>query len=144
MKTLKLKSFTITGYSILIILLLFSSCSQKISFITSAVVPSAQGHIKITKDNNNNSAIDITVQRLADPTRLTPEKVYVVWVQTESNGTKNVGQLNSSDSFFSSTMKASLQTVTPFKPVKVFVTAEQDANIQYPGSVMVLTTKSFN
>ncbi len=139
-----LKKFAAYSISVLCFLLI-ASCSQKVSFITSTVVPSAQGNIKIAKDDNNNHTIDIIVQRLADPSRLIQsKKTYVVWMETESNGTKNIGQLNSSDSFFSSTMKASLHTVTPFKPTKIFVTAEDNANIQQPGSLVVLTTKSFN
>lgn len=76
------------------VMLSISSCSQKIPFLTSFVVPSAEGVVKIKNDENNNCMIDLSVMRLADPTRLTPPKVgYIAWMETENNGVRNIGQL---------------------------------------------------
>ena len=121
-----------------------ASCSKKISFQTSSVVPAAQGSVKVKKDDNNNYSIDLNVIRLADPKRLEPSKsTYVVWIETEQNGSKNIGSLNTSSSFFSKTLKSSLKTVSPFKPVSLFITAEDNADIQYPGTQVVLRTNRF-
>ncbi len=121
-----------------------ASCSKKISFQTSSVVPSAEGSVKVKKDNNNNYSIDLNVIRLADPKRLEPSKsTYVVWIETAENGSKNIGSLNTSSSMFSKTLKSSLKTVSPFKPVSLFITAEDNADIQYPGSQVVLRTDRF-
>ncbi len=43
----------------------------------------------------------------------------------------------------SNQLKASFETVSSFRPVKIFITAEDDANIQYPGNQMVLETDKF-
>jgi len=121
-----------------------ASCAKKISFQTSSVVPSAEGSVKVKKDNNNNYSIDLNVIRLADPKRLEPSKsTYVVWLETAENGSKNIGSMNTSSSLFSKTLKSSLKTVSPFKPVSVFITAEDNAEIQYPGSHVVLRTNRF-
>ncbi len=131
---------------VIIFFLVFSlaSCSNKISFQTSSVVPAAQGSVKVKKDNNNNYGIDLNVIRLADPKRLEPSKsTYVVWIETAENGSKNIGSLNTSSSMFSKTLKSSLKTVSPFKPVSLFITAEDNADIQYPGSQVVLRTDRF-
>lgn len=121
-----------------------ASCSRKISFQTSSVVPSAEGSVKVKKDNNNNYSIDLNVIRLAEPKRLEPSKsTYVVWIETAENGSKNIGSLNTSSSMFSKTLKSSLKTVSPFKPVSLFITAEDNADIQYPGSQVVLRTNRF-
>ena len=130
----------------IIFLLVFSlaSCSKKISFQTSSVVPSAEGYVKVKKDNNNNYSINLSVTRLANPQRLEPSKnTYVVWMETAGNGTKNIGSLNTSSSLFSKTLKSSLRTVSPFKPVGLFITAENNTDIQYPGSQVVLKTNHF-
>lgn len=127
-------------------LLLFAlgSCSKKISFQTSSVVPSAEGSVKVKKDNNNNYSIALKVIRLADSKRLVPPRsTYVVWIETPDNGFKNIGSLNTSSSLFSKTLKSSLKTVSPFKPVSLFITAEDNADIQYPGSQVVLRTNNF-
>jgi hypothetical protein len=146
MKTITLKTpkriFSIA--LIFILVLSLASCSRKISFQTSSIVPAAEGSVKVKKDNNNNYSIDLNVIRLADPKRLEPPKsTYVVWIETEQNGSKNIGSLNTSSSMFSKTLKSSLKTVSPFKPVSLFITAEDNADIQYPGSEVVLRTDRF-
>lgn len=122
----------------------FSSCARKANFQTSSVVPAAQGKVKVKNDNNSNYGIKISIINLAEPDRLQPPKnTYVVWMQTASNGTKNIGQINSSTGFLSSKLKASFETVSSFKPIKIFITAENDAAIQYPGMEIILSTGNF-
>ena len=111
------------------------------SFSSSSIVPAARGSVKLKTDKNNNHSIDEDVLHLAPPDRLTPaRKVYVVWIVTENNGTQNVGQLKSSSSMLSKTLKGSLETKSTFKPVSVFITAEDDGTVQYPGNTIVLNT----
>lgn len=127
----------------LFFILTISSCSQKLNFQTSNVVPAAKGKVKIKKDKNNNYSITINIDNLAEATRLEPpKKTYVVWIETNS-GTKNIGQMNSKSGFLSSGLKASLNAVSSFKPTKVFITAENDGDTRYPGSQMVLSTRTF-
>lgn len=124
---------------------MFVSCARKINFNTSSTVPAAEGRVKVKKDNNGNYSLDIEVKNLSAPTRLTPsKKMYIVWMDTESNGTKNLGQLVTSSALLSSAMKASLNATTPYKPTKVYITAEDEASLEYPGYQSVLTTESFN
>jgi len=127
------------------VIIFFSSCgTQKASFVTSTVVPAANGSVKVKKDKNNNYLIDINLTHLVDSRKLTPsKKTYVVWMETEQNGTKNIGQLNSSSGIFSKTMKASLTTVSTFKPKRIFITAEDDPKIESPGTQVVITTDTF-
>lgn len=126
------------------ILLFFSSCARKISFQTSTVVPAAKGDVKVTRDKNKNYKIKIALSDLAEPARLQPAKnTYVVWMETGDNGTKNLGQINSSTGFLSSKLKADFETVSAFKPAKIFITAEDDASIRYPGMQVVLSTNNF-
>ncbi len=120
---------------------LLLSCSKKMMFASSSVVPAAEGSVKYKKDNNNNYHVDIKVMHLANSNKLTPARSsYVVWMETESNGTKNLGQLKSSGSLLSSTLKGSLSAVTAFQPKSFFITAEDDSNISYPGTEVVLKT----
>ncbi len=118
-----------------------SSCAKKMTFGTSSVVPAAEGSVKLKSDKNNNTSIDLNVERLADPERLSPaRKTYVVWMETASDGTKNIGNLNTSSGFLSGKMKSSLKTVTPYKPTGFFITAEDDASVQYANGQVVLRT----
>jgi hypothetical protein len=128
----------------LVLLSTLNSCAKKVSFQTSTVVPAAEGSVKLTKDNNKNYGIRIYLANLAEPNRLQPSKSsYVVWMETDENSTKNMGQINTSTGFMSNKLKASFETVSPVKPTKIFITAEDDPGVQYPGTQVVLTTESF-
>mgnify|MGYP001549232196 CR=1 FL=1 len=147
MKSIQTKSITQSILALtaaVLILNYFSSCAKKISFQSSSVVPAARGDVKVKKDNNNNYNIQISVNNLAEPKRLQPSKTaYVVWMATDDNVTKNIGQINSSTGFLSSKLKASFETVSSVKPTKIFLTAEDDASIQYPSGQTVMTTNDF-
>ncbi len=122
--------------------LIFSSCAKKMSFGVSNVTPAAQGTVKVKTDKNKNYAIDVKIKNLAPADRLTPsKKVYVVWMVTSGNITKNIGQLKSSSKFLSKKLKANLKTISSFKPDYFFITGEDDAQTQYPGFPVVLSTK---
>lgn len=121
-----------------------SSCARKIVFQPSVIVPAATGKVKVKKDANNNYSIDLEVRNLADPNRLSPPRnIYVVWIMTKESGVKNIGQIKSSSGLFSDKLKASLRAVSPFEPTRVFITAERNSDVLYPGTQEVLSTRSF-
>jgi hypothetical protein len=123
---------------------MMGSCARKISFQNSEIAPAAEGRVKVKKDGNSNYEIKIDLNNLAHSERLTPARnVYVVWMETDQNMTKNIGQINSSKNFMSNKLKASFETVSSFKPVKIFITAEDEANISSPGNTIVMTTRNF-
>jgi hypothetical protein len=126
------------------IISLFTSCAKKAMFQTSTVVPAARGFVKVSKDNNKNYVIKIQLTDLAEVNRLTPpKKTYVIWLVTEEDITRNIGQIKSASSMLSSKLKASFETVSSNKPTKIFITAEDDGNVQFYGSQIVLTTNKF-
>ena len=123
-------------------LLLFASCANKMAFQTSTITPAATGSVKIKKDNNGNYAVNIHVTHLAPPDRLTPpKKVYVAWLVTDKETAKNIGQLHTSKGFFTRKYKASLETVSVDKPIRVFISAEDYPIAVFPGSPVVLTAQ---
>lgn len=147
MKFLKfnsLKRNSLKGVFIIVILALFASCAKKISFAGSSVVPAARGFVKVKQDNNSNYNIKVELTNLAEVSRLQPPRqTYVVWMETDQQTTKNIGQIHSSSNMLSKKLKASLETVSSFKPIKIFITAEDDAAVQYPGTQTILSTSSF-
>ncbi len=126
------------------VLIIVSSCAKKINFQTSAVVPAARGTVKVKKDNNQNYVIIISLFNLAEAKRLpTNEQTYVVWMESNNQPVKNLGQINSSTKMFSKSLKASFESVSPVKPTKIFITVEDNSSVQYPGNELVLTTNRF-
>lgn len=129
------------GLSILMLTASFTSCSKKVAFQASTITPAARGDVKVTKDENKNYQIAIKIENLAEVSRLdSSKKAYVVWMETEESMVKNIGQIKSDSGFLSSKLKATFETVSPVKPTKIFITAERDAQVQYPDSEIILTT----
>ncbi|WP_269240221.1 hypothetical protein [Flavobacterium limnophilum] len=147
MKTTKfnfLSKNILLGTLVALLLLSFTSCAKKITFQTSTVVPAARGQVTVNKDNNKNYVVKIKIDDLAEVSRLEPSRnAYVVWMETDESQVKNIGRIKSDTKFMSSKLKADFETVTAFKPVKIFITAEDNADAQYPGSQLVLETNRF-
>lgn len=122
---------------IIVFLATFSSCKTKIDFLTSPIVPAATGYVTMKTDDNKNYLLNIKISNLAESTRLTPPKAtYVVWIIDDNNEAKNIGQIQTFK------LKASLETVSPFKPNKIFITAEDVGALEYPSDT-ILTTANF-
>lgn len=137
MKTRRLKLTLLALLASVIVIITLGSCSTKAQFLSSAIVPAARGTVVISKDFNKNYVVKIQIYDLAGSDRLTPPKsTYVVWLVTADNRAKNIGQINTSNS-----LDASFETVSAFRPSKIMITAEDEANILYPSySEIVLTT----
>jgi len=115
-----------------------SSCTPKMAFLNSTVAPAATGTIKVKKDNNKNYALTVDVMNLAEPQKLTPPReTYVVWMESNENSVKKLGQLMPR----SKVLKGELKTTSVDKPTDIFITAEDNADVNYPNGDIVLTTK---
>jgi hypothetical protein len=142
MNTIKKQLFIFI--TIITIVLVNSSCtSVKKKFLVSSVVPAAEGTVTVKKDKNNNYHIKIEIDNLADPNRLEPAKeVYVVWMESVDHSVRRLGRMVTSSGLFTSGLKASLETVTTIKPQKVFISAENNAEVTEPGKLVVLTSEN--
>jgi hypothetical protein len=141
---LSLTKKIILAVSATFIIIAFDSCSRKVSFLNSSVVPAARGTVKVKKDNNSNYLIKIHLTHLSEVSRLEPSKqAYVVWMESGEETTRNIGRISSSSSLLSDKLTASFETVSSVKPNKIFITAETDATVQYPGQQIVLSTNTF-
>ncbi len=143
MKTIKLDMYIKYGLvliSLVFLVLSFSSCAKKITFLTSKVVPAARGDVMVKKDKNKNYDIKLELSYLAEPNRLLPPKnAYVVWlVSDESDIPINLGQIVGT-----SKLNIKFETVSSSKPKRIFITAEEDPSIQYPGDMVVLESNNF-
>jgi hypothetical protein len=117
---------------------------KKVVFLTSSVVPAARGFVKVKRDNNANYMIRIQISNLAEVNRLQPSKqAYIVWMITDREITLNIGRINSSTTFLSTKLKAYFKKASSAKPIKLFITAEEDPNTQTPGTQVVLSTDRF-
>ena len=127
--------------TILFATFLLSSCAKKMTFGTSRIVPAATGNAKVKKNKNDNYIITVSILNLAEPKNLTPPKnVYVVWMETNGERAKNIGMIKSSSSMFSKALKGEMQATSTTKPDKIYITAEDNGTVEYPGGTRVLST----
>jgi hypothetical protein len=125
-----------------LVVFLFAACAKKFSFANSPVVPGAKGKVTIKKDRNNNYDIKVNTVNLTPSKNLTPAReVYVVWMEGEDGNIKKFGQIKPSSAFLSKAYKGELSATTTIKPKRVFITAEDNGNVEYPGSALVLSTE---
>ena len=83
--------------------------------------------------------IEVTAKNLAEAIRLNPPKNnYSVWIVAENGTTKNLGQLVNKNA-----KEASLKTTTPFNVKEIFITAEEQGNLNYPSGIEISRT-TFN
>jgi hypothetical protein len=142
---MRLRSKKPVLYIFLGMTLLLMSCGKNLMFMPSTVVPAADGKVNVNKDNNDNYAIDVKVHNLGDPARLDPPKAhYTLWMETVDSGPKNLGNLDNHSAIFSKSKKASLETVSPFRPLRFFITAEDQLGIQYPSTQVVLSSENYD
>ncbi|MEZ0486852.1 hypothetical protein [Fibrella aquatica] len=128
--------------AILLLTLILSACGRKMNFINSTIVPGATGQVAVKKDKNNNYVINVDVLNLAEPNRLSPPKdVYVVWMETGRGAAKKLGQINPKSGLLSKARKASLNATSTTDPSRVFITAEDNIDVSYPGGQTVLATQ---
>ena len=108
--------------------------AKRYPMTAASIVPGARAEVEISKDKNGNTKLKMTVQHLANLENLTPRaSAYVVWLQERGGNAENQGQLK-----MDKNLKATFETVTPFKSFEVFVTAEQDARGKGPNGPEVL------
>jgi hypothetical protein len=132
------------GILLFILMILSAGCGKDIKFLTSSIVPAAQGHVRIARDDNNNYIVKLHVNNLAEVDRLTPpKKSYVIWIISDLETPHNMGKMESNAQGLSKSLNATFEALSSSEPHKVFITAEDDPITLFPGSQIVLTTARF-
>ena len=122
----------------LFIFMISQACTPKMTFTNSTVAPAATGKVTVRKDKNNNYVTNVNVLNLALAKNLTPAKnTYLVWMETNDSSVSKLGQLTPSGR----ALEGRLSATTVAKPNQIFITAEDNADIQNPEGQVILTTR---
>ena len=122
---------------------LLVACSSKMNFERSPVVPGADGKVAVKKDNNGNYSITVNTVNLPSSKNLTPSRdVYVVWMEDENKNVKKLGQIKPSTGLLSKAYKGEMRATSTTRPRKIFITAEDKSELEYPSNELVLTTRN--
>ena len=103
----------------------------------SLVTPAADITAKVKKQGKPNYLITITANNLAATERLNPpKKIYVIWAVSEAQITRNVGHFTQKNA-----VKATYKASFPYKPVEIFITAEDEEGLCEPSGIEISRTK---
>ncbi|MFN3916152.1 MAG: hypothetical protein ACK4K0_00295 [Flavobacteriales bacterium] len=128
---------TVQNFIIISTLAILTSCVNTVKFPVSHTTPAADITVKIQKQNKPNHLLIITAKNLAASDRLEPSKKnYVIWVVSEVGVTRNAGHFTQENA-----VKATYKSSFPYKPVEVFITAEDEEGVCYPTGVEITRTK---
>jgi hypothetical protein len=112
---------------------LLASCVTTAKFPISNVAPAAVISAKKTIDKDKNYVIELVALNLTSTDRLNPPKNhYNVWIITEQNDYKNLGQVMNANA-----KKVVFKTLTPFNPKQIILTAEDEGNRLMPEGIEI-------
>jgi hypothetical protein len=110
------------------------------------VVPEEnKGQVQIKRDVNSNYVIHISLKDLEAVNTAEPssKKAYIVWMNSDKQLVKSLGQISSKTGWLSDRSKSSFESVSELKPTKIFITEEDDAMVKVPGKKIIWSTKRF-
>jgi hypothetical protein len=134
---MRARTFCVTSLALVLLVLamgMAACANRRITMTPSTSVPAATATVDVGQDRNGNTTIDLRVQHLAQPDRLTPPaSTYIVWIQPRDEQPQKQGQLK-----VGSDLSARFQATTPARQFTLFVTAETDAAATQPSGQEVL------
>lgn len=115
---------------------LLAGCATSAKFPISTVAPAAEISAKKTLDKNKNYVVELVALNLTSPERLNPPKDhYNVWIVTEQNEYKNLGQIMNANA-----KRVNFKTLSPYNPKQIIVTAEDEGNRLVPTGIEISRT----
>lgn len=100
-------------------------------------VPAGQGTVRVSAEDNGNTAIAVRVKHLAPASKLAADAtVYVVWIRPRNGPIQSVGAL-----MLDSNLEGKLDTITPHQRFTVMVTPEPSARVERPTHEAVFTSE---
>lgn len=108
---------------------------KKFHMIADKSIPAASGTVDVKRDKNDaNAQIEVKVEGMADPSRLSPPAgAYVVWVRPRAGNVEKEGVIT-----VGKDLKGDLKATTTARDFEVVVTAEQSETAQTPSGTELL------
>jgi hypothetical protein len=110
---------------------------QTVRLNGSPQVPAAQGEVRVSSGENNNTRLRIDVHHLAEPQRIAPgATALVAWARPAFDGAaaQNIGALRVNEK-----LEGELETVTPHRNFDLIITAEQSPTAPLPSGPPLLS-----
>ena len=124
-------------FAIIGLVALITSCTSTVKFPVSQITPAADITAKTKKDGKPNYLVTITANNLAASERLDPpKKIYVIWAVSEAGVTRNVGHFTQENA-----VKSTYKSSFPYKPIEIFITAEDEEGVCNPAGIEIARTK---
>lgn len=126
--------YLVSAAALLLFVWPFGSGGKSYALHASPLAAGATATVKLGRDRNGNTTVDIRVKHLAHPTQLTPAYMeYVVWIEPNGRPAENRGLLR-----VNAHLRARFQTLTPYRDFRILITAENNAQAAQPSGEVVL------
>lgn len=126
------------AWAVVVALTTLAACgggAQQVRLTAAPIVPAASGTLEVRQGEHGNSRLKLKIEHLAPPDKVAPgATAYVVWVKPDVPNAEpqNIGILT-----VDSSLKAELQTLTPFKSFELTVTPEASPRATQPSNAPV-------
>jgi hypothetical protein len=129
-------STTVRSAALLLLAMAAGCAGPQVRMTVTEQMPAAEGNVKVSEADNENTALEVTVRHLASPEKIAPQATtYVVWARARgADSAQNLGALRVDDD-----LQGTLETVTPLRTFELFITAEASATSQSPSTPRLLT-----
>lgn len=122
------------------VLALMLGCSEEstVKLSGSSQVPAAQGVVRVTRGENNNTRLRIDVEHLARPEQISSAaRALVVWARpTVTGDSQNIGVLH-----VDANLKGRIETLTPNQDFELMITAETSPTATSPSGAALLSAR---
>ena len=102
-------------------------------------IPAAQGQLKVGTTQNGNTKLELSIEHLAPPDRISSSaSVYVVWVRSHEAEAQpvNLGGLTVNDN-----LEGEIVAITPLRNFALFVTPESSRVVTTPTGKVMITAR---
>ena len=143
------RSFTIwqTAYATILAaiwVMVMSSCGGTADLLTASFIPATRAYVKVKQDRHDRYVIQVVLHHLIQqPEKQSARQTYVVWMVSECDGIYNLGALKVSSFLSPSAFKTTFRPGRYEKPVRIYITVEDDPDIIFPENGIVYSTSRF-
>lgn len=102
-------------------------------------LPAARGNASVMTTDDGNTQVDVKVEHLAEPAKITPDAtVFVLWVQNRLLGEGNAQPQNLGALRVGDDLTGKITAVTPLRDFDLYITAEPSSQVVAPSGEALL------
>ena len=133
-----------TAFLLSVAIVFLMACGGTSDLLTSSFIPVSRAYVKVKADQHDQYRITVYLTHLMkNPQIQSARQSYVVWMVSESGVIQNIGALRASSFLSPSAFKSTFRPGMDDKPVRIYITVEDDPGIAHSNTAIVFSTSRF-